>query len=313
MVKPKILAVIVLYEIHAEESSTYRSLLRALASANQTLSFSILLYDNSAQAQLPEQLPPNTSYIHATSNGGVSAAYNWALNQAKESHMDWLLTLDQDTELPESFIDRILPAIEEVADQSEIAAIVPQIMSGNRIFSPHFYVKGAWPRYFMNGFTGVPKQRVFAINSGSLLRVSSLLAVGGYSLEFWLDGSDHYIYRQFARRRWRVYVLGSLQLSHDLSQLSSSAPLSPNRLQLILDAESAFWDTQMSTFDGLMYTVVMVRHLLGQWRRRENPALRRLVAQNIVRRVVLSKDRRISEWRKSLSVESLGNRPGRGD
>ena len=50
------------------------------------------------------------------------------------------------------------------------------------------------PKWFAKGFREVPKESVYAINSGSLLKITVVQEIGGYSELFWLDASDIYLF-----------------------------------------------------------------------------------------------------------------------
>ncbi len=96
-----ILSVIVLYNCELAQSLSFSSLLQ-IVNANPELAkhLSLILYDNSPQPQshaTSAGFP--TCYIHDPSNGGLAAAYNFALARAESEEREWLLLLDQDTTL----------------------------------------------------------------------------------------------------------------------------------------------------------------------------------------------------------------------
>ena len=211
--KRHIVAVIVLYRMTPEESITYRSLLAAAELVSMDdLAFSIVLYDNTPGGELPAAIPENVSYVSDGSNSGLATAYNRALDLALENGSEWLLTLDQDSELPPDYLKRLLAILDEVEQQPDVAAIVPEIHAGGRIVSPYFFLAGAWPRCFPAGYVGIPSETVYAFNSGSVVRTRALRQIGGYSPWFWLDHCDSYLYRQFEKFGKRVYAAGSLRL-----------------------------------------------------------------------------------------------------
>jgi GT2 family glycosyltransferase len=294
---PRLFVVIVLYCIRIETCVSYRDLIRAATHLGKDDSaLSILLYDNSPEPSRADELPTGTIYHYATRNEGVAGAYNYALQLALAHGSEWLLTLDQDTSLPEHFLVEMLRAASSLSSDTNVAAIVPQVFSDDRMISPHFYAAGAWPRFLPRNFQGKSRKSLFAINSGSLLRVSALESIGGYDPAFWLDASDHVLFARLARADKDVYVLGGLRIQQSLSHLDQAAPLSPARLNNILQAESAFWDSEMTYWAGAMHTLVMLRHLLGMWRRGEDPVLCRLVAASMVDRIVHTRRFRIERW-----------------
>lgn len=310
---PHILAVIVLYRARIESCVSYRDLLRAAKALQKDAGrLSILLYDNSPTAQSCD-LPTGTAYHHAARNDGVAGAYNYAIQAAAAKDRDWLLTLDQDTSLPEDFLTKMFDTADKLAADTTIAAIVPQVFNSDRMISPHWYAFGAWPRYLPAGFVGTHAATLFAINSASLLRVSALQRIGGYDPGFWLDASDLVLFARLAQGGGRVFVQGGVRVAQVLSQLDRATPLAPARLRNILDAESAFWDGERSAWAGVMHAVVMVRHLLGMVRRREDPALRRLVTASILDRIAHTRRFRLERWRCATAhrIERADSQNGR--
>ena len=68
------------------------------------------------------------SYETAPDNAGLSSSYNRALQMAAAAHYDWLLTLDQDTELPEDYFRRIAEHCRSLTSRLDVAAITPQVI-----------------------------------------------------------------------------------------------------------------------------------------------------------------------------------------
>ena len=122
-----ILSILVLYECQAHESQTIRSLQRAYKERPQAFgSFKLIIYDNSPEPQRESlEFPFKHEYVHNPANEGVSAAYNYALQVAKRKDYDWLLLLDQDTDLPEDYISKLSNIISDPICDNNVAAIVP--------------------------------------------------------------------------------------------------------------------------------------------------------------------------------------------
>ncbi len=305
--KMSILAVIVLYKIRAGDSISFTSLLQAAREIPASeLDLQILLHDNTPGPGAPTCLPPNVEYVPDSSNSGLAAAYNHAFVTARERGCQWLLTLDQDTDLPLSSLRILVDSAARVAGRPDVGAIVPQIVAGGRIVSPNYFAAGFWPCWFPAGYTGIPEQAVYAFNSGSLVRVSVLRQIGGYSPWFWLDNSDSVLYRQLAKFGKRVFVAGSLQVDHDFSMLNLRTRVSPERYSNILLTESAFWDLEMNTLAGLERTVRLAGRMVKHWRRRDQAELRRLTRQALWRRLFHSRKYRIARWRQA-TVERFGD------
>ncbi len=306
--KRQLVAVIVLYRMTPEESTSYRSLLAAAQHVSaDVLALSVVLYDNTPRDEPRGALPANVMYVQDASNSGLATAYNYASDLALEKGCEWLLTLDQDTELPPDYMTGLLRILDEVEQRPDIAAVVPEIHASGRIVSPYYFLGGWLPRWFAAGYTGVPGRTVYAFNSGSVIRTRTLRQVGGYSPRFWLDHSDSHLYRQLAKFGKRVYVAGSLQLDHDFSMLQMEERISPERYRTILQAESAFWDMEMNGFAGLERTMRLAGRLLKHAVRGDSAELRRLTWQGVWSRLVRSRKSRLERWRKDTEFGFNGS------
>jgi GT2 family glycosyltransferase len=291
-----VLAVIVLYRMRPEDSPAFRSFLssRDRSGGDQR----VLLYDNSPGGQNCQDLPEFVTYYAAMRNEGVAGAYNFALQMAENGGFGWLATLDQDTQLPLDYLTKMGTAAERLADEVEIAAIVPQLVQGERLLSP--VRLRPWPtKPVPRGFTGVIKGELHAVNSASLFRVEALRELGGFDPRFWLDFQDYSVFRRMHRRGMRTWVEGSIEAEHDLS-LMSPEKLRPVRYGEFLNAESAFCDVHGGPWDGLALAARLTGRL---WRQRSgaiDPAIRRQTWDALWRRAAQSREKRLRGWLQDL-------------
>ena len=180
----RLTAVIVLYHMLPEQSQSFLSLRQsASAVVDIDLDLHILLYDNTPNAQSPEILPVGVEYFAPLRNKGLAEAYRMAIGQSIKNGSQWLLTLDQDTSLPEEFLHRMAIHAAQLSETT-IAAIVPQIIDSDRILSPlsfcsrsHSFVVpvrisgGTFRRRFCIQFSG----HVARLRSASGRRLHSLV------------------------------------------------------------------------------------------------------------------------------------------
>jgi glycosyltransferase involved in cell wall biosynthesis len=309
----RLIAIIVLYEMKALDSISYKTL---LASASNiplgSLNLKILLYDNTPTGIPPDGLPQHIKYYKGSRNNGLAEAYNTAAEVAASEGYEWLLTLDQDTSLPLHFLSRVAEIATEIADRPAIAAIVPQIIGGDRMLSPNWFWQGAIPRWFIEGYVGIPTQTTFAFNSASTIRVSALRQVGGYNPLFWLDSSDHNIFRQFSKFGKYIYIAGDIQVDHDFSMLATEHRMSPERYRNILLAETAFWDREMGFLAGFERTFRLANRYLQQIRSKSDMRLRNISAEFLRRRVFWSRRKRIAAW-KNETLQLFPDLPTPGE
>lgn len=243
--KSKILPVIVLYNTKIEDSSTYNTLNASLGASVLSGSIDIAIYDNSPVSQLAATtLPTNILYFHDVKNGGIARAYNYALDLALQRGCDWLLLLDQDSELPLDFIANCLSDIRLHHDNFLIAAIVPVVYCGSKLISPCKVGWGGKLFPMKDHRTRVQPYEITAINSGALVKVAFLDSIGGFSNEFWLDMLDHWLFRIIYSKKMNVAV-GNNNILHDLS-IQNYSTISLTRYQNIISAESHFSITDRS-------------------------------------------------------------------
>ena len=226
------LAVLVLYKLAPAQSPALQALLAAQAGGLR--GFNLLVYDNSpaSQAALIQERPFLT-YVHDPANGGLFAAYTHALQLAANVNCDWLMLFDQDTELTREYVAESLRLIEEPV--AGTAAIVPRLLVDGRQCSPHRLGPAAGDRPIATGLSVEP---LTAWNSGAILSVRRLVAVGGFPKEFALDNLDYATFRLLQQDGNRLFVMDS-RLPHHLS-VNDPRTLSLNRLRGKLAADLLF-------------------------------------------------------------------------
>ncbi len=120
----------------------------------------------------------------------MSGAYNAAAIIAEQRGCAWLLLLDDDTSVTAEFLRGMLGYATQVAEDERIAAVAPFLYAGTFCMSPRLW---RFARHVPLPRPAQPyteTRAIFAANSGTLMRVRVLEAIGGYSARFWLDYSD---------------------------------------------------------------------------------------------------------------------------
>lgn len=236
---PRLMAVVVVYQ---RPLATVRAwpFLQTLLSGSKETGFDLqqlLIYDNSPQP--PAALEPSTPrcmQVHDASNGGTAAAYTRACAVASDIGIDWLLLLDQDTALPETFLADAALALAN--SQGQAVALVPWVVQGARVISPsRVTARGGIVSLQPDGGP-IDTTGLTAIASGSLLHVPTLASILPFPEGLWLDYVDHWLYLQLQRRGCPVAVFDA-RLQHELSVFTPRT-LSARRLRSILDGEAAF-------------------------------------------------------------------------
>ena len=176
----EILFVIVLYKTRLAESQAYGSIQKV---RNSSPGISLFIYDNSPQAASPSD---QVIYRHDALNSGVSKAYNEAFQIAERLNKKWMMLLDQDTEVSDSFIEKFFEAVQTSAGS---VAFVPMLKDKKGIVSPFRWSLGKGDR-----ITDPPEKLQLKdyrfVNSGLLISCSAFSNVGGYEEKIPLDFSD---------------------------------------------------------------------------------------------------------------------------
>lgn len=231
-----VLAVLVLYQVEAPRSRTFVSLCRALAQSDLWSRFTLLIYDNSP---LPQDVPAPCSYIHDPGNGGLLAAYQAALRLAEKQGDEWLLLLDQDTELTGAYLQALFHGLREAEMNPRCAALAPKLVCKNAIISPARILWGGRLSPVGKDMSGIAPWEAMALNSGTLLRVSALRALGGFDPRFWLDYLDHWLFHRLYRAGYSLFVLDAV-VPHELS-VRSMRDMPVARYKNVLAAEGEFY------------------------------------------------------------------------
>lgn len=264
------------------------------------------MWDNSPEAQPAKRIPPDTQYIHDSRNLGVANAYNRALELAIEHGSQWLITLDQDTEIPSEFLLRMAEALQRANQYAGVGAVVPLVFSGEDQISPNRFLFGGIPRWHRRRDRDIPRDHLFAFNSGAMISVEALRQIGGYSPWFWLDNSDSQIFRSLHQHGKQVLVGTNIELRHNFSLKDIENGMSPERYWSALLSESAFYDSEMNWLAGCERTTRLALRWIRQGIRRESREKRHISWNGLKRRLLTSRHERMAEW-SSVTTQRLGN------
>jgi hypothetical protein len=238
LIPMRLLTVLVVYEHTLDNVRSWAFLSRFLRqeTAESNCVVDVLIYDNSLKQKAKPPLDlERCVYIHDPQNGGTAAAYTYACNLAAEKGIDWLLLLDQDTELPTAFFDLAQHALWESKRQP--CALVPWISHGSRPVSPA-YVSRYGSIIPVSSLCELRSNTHTAISSGSILYVPTIKELLPFPEKLWLDYVDHWIFLRL-REYDQPIVIFDGHLEHNLSVFDIGS-LSSRRLISILDGESLF-------------------------------------------------------------------------
>ena len=234
--------IIVLYKTKLEDSLTFKALKKNL-SLLKDLGSKILIYNNSPEIEIPQS---NDYVIYTpTENLMLAGAYNYALQKAIENKAQWLLLLDQDTELNQDYFERLNAFLNKTDVSSVYDVVVPTLSIGDKHLSPIAYYKSTGPfishlnkplrnnedvvKYVTN-----EGKNYAAFNSASLLSIEILQRINGFDENYPLDMLDHKYYHLLNKLGAKIYILDA-HLKHTLSLLEKENTMSVTRYQGYID------------------------------------------------------------------------------
>jgi GT2 family glycosyltransferase len=266
------LPILVLYDRKLDESTTYNSLVASSHDGGLD-PLAVAIYDNSRHSQLSAGAADLLlAYKHDPGNGGIVAAYNWALDLAGVHGHRWLLLLDQDTVLPRTFLRSTSLLVKQYEENPEVVAIVPMVRSGGCTVSPK-RVGFCGLRPLPASTSGSQQAEIMAINSGAAIRCDFLRAIGGFNPAYWLDYLDHWLFRQIYATGKTVAV-SECVLEHQLSVQDYRNSISTVRYQNMLAGEAAFITTYKPKLELPCYLLrLLFRSLKMTIHRRPDMAL----------------------------------------
>ena len=292
-----ILAVMVRYNTPLQQSDTVRGVCEALSGdAALAKAYQFLIWDNSAEPIEYPSLPIRFEYRHSRHNMGISGACNEAIYLAHARRHQWMLLLDQDTRVTAAFLKSMLGWSERLASRSEIAVVAPTVRSGGLVVSPRQYLFNRHIAY-LDPAPGIAEGEAFAINSGSLTRVSALRAVGGFSNDFWLDYSDIYICHQYFLHGYKLWRATDTELEHEMTVRDYDRLMTPARYINYSYAESAFNDMYKGPWENGVQNLRLLARAVRQRRRYKDPAYSRITLAQFFYRMRNSRERRIENWK----------------
>lgn len=255
----KFYAIVVLYKTKVKDSKTLNSISRIFQkNTDLQKSFKFLIYDNGPSSQEGTfSLPFDHVYVSNKENPGVAVAYNAGLELAIASISEWILLLDQDTNLSKSFFFNLIQSSKIAYENEGIVAIVPKMKFRGVLFSPSRVSAGGIHRPIENDFHGISRGNIFAVASATCIKSSFVQSIGGFNKIFWLDCQDKWIFDQIYKANKKVIVVNSI-LTHNLSILDYNSMLSPHRYNNILEAETIFVSLYQTKFDGLVYLLRLI-------------------------------------------------------
>lgn len=172
----------------------------------------ILLFDNSESPNFTELA--NTDKIicyQSAKNVGVGGAHYYACQLAEAEQADFVLLLDQDSQLPHNFIKNMVLEFHRLQKSySQLAAVGPSFSD------PRF--PESKKRQFRNRLRDSFRFRSILISSGMLILVSALKNIGYPKKEYFIDLVDTEWCLRALYKNYHVIKIPGIQMKHSIGE-----------------------------------------------------------------------------------------------
>ena len=163
----------------------------------------LYLYDNS-EKDYQLSIPSNVSYIRAGKNKGIATALNEIMKNAQTDGYDWVITLDQDSVLPDDIVKRYREEI--IGADDKLAIICPQMIDRRQ-------------SYMVPKIEPVKEFVSYAITSACCTSVHAWRDIGGFDDWLFIDLVDNEFCRRLKIAGYNLLRLNNLIMDHELGNL----------------------------------------------------------------------------------------------
>jgi len=152
---------------------------------------------------------PKTTVVRNFRNEGIARGLNQGVEYARINGYEWLLTLDQDSEVDADYARAILSAAHESeslwSQRPTVGVIAPhQVIDASGVMN--------YPTRIVDAITVTEE----VIQSGSLWRVSALAQIGGFDEKLGIDAVDAAACLHLREAGYLVALTDTVELHHNL-------------------------------------------------------------------------------------------------
>ncbi len=221
---------IILYKMRLDESTAF-SAIHTQALKCKDANIHIFIYDNSPTSDITHIKYPYIHYQHNADNPGLGYAYNAAAQYAHQEHLEWLLLLDQDTNIPDDFLQKYLKAIH---NNTNIKLFVPHVFQSNgQELSPLRRWKAQSKQLITN--QTYPIKQYLLINSGLCIQLKLFENSGGYDEKIRVDFADTQFVRKLLHAGEQTFYLLNCKCLQNFSNDETELNKLKKRFQIYLE------------------------------------------------------------------------------
>lgn len=189
---------------------------------------------NNGSENIEIQLPHNVEYITENENKGIAYALNVIMQKAKADGYKWVVTMDQDSILPDGLIDAYCEAITE---ENNIAIVCPQVIDLRRAYM-------------------VPKQEPDkeyineCITSASCTSIEAWEKIGMFDEWLFIDLVDNEFCKRLIASGYKILRLNRFVLNQEFGKI---VPKSPNKQRFWIRLSKWFHNENIAKFSYKKY------------------------------------------------------------
>lgn len=162
----------------------------------------VYLFDNSTQKVKLPSFGSNVTYITEHKNQGIAYALNRIMEQAERDGFQWLVTMDQDSILP----DNMVAAYREHIHDADVAIICPQVIDKRR---KYMAVKTEPAEEFVDE----------CITSGSCTSIEAWKKLGKFDEWLFVDLVDNEFCKRAIVSGYKILQLNSLVMNQEFGKI----------------------------------------------------------------------------------------------
>ena len=162
----------------------------------------LFIFDNSSICNnfIPEKYHQKYSYIHSGENNGIAKCLNQAIDLAKNSNFDFLLTMDQDSSFTENDLNLYINFVKNEINHESIS------MFGIRYFATK------------PGIDNKTSYNKLLITSGSIVNLKVAKSINGFDENLFIDGVDTEFCLKSFKNGFKTVFYPQIYLQHLLGE-----------------------------------------------------------------------------------------------
>lgn len=192
-----IYALIVVYNQFCGNSKTIRSI--------NSKKINVIVFDNSTSAFNNKDYCEQHGYKYFgfQKNYGLSYAYNYVLDNVSINKNDYIIILDDDTELTRDYLDEVA----ERTSRGKADLMLPVVIADGFILSPSNFKQKVGSQ-IIQSVEQLDRNNFTAINSGMVVR-RNVYDIVRYDQGLFLDCIDHDFMKQITKHGFNVEIMDS--------------------------------------------------------------------------------------------------------